>query len=465
MFFKKKKQPRHADQHIGIIGAGPSGIAAAWFLMKEKGYKDVTILEAEEEVGGKCRTVTYTDSKGDTNNYELGAEYITYAYDLIFKFMKEVGEETTTAGDIMSILGNGKFADAAKSEPFLKVLPALLRYLRILKKYNKAITNPSNAGIANDPFLSQSSEDFIKSNKLDALKSVFLVEQFGYGSFEEFPAINLMRTVPLSTMRRTIIQQIPIIRKFWRRPIASLACNGTQGLFKKMADELDRMKEKVSPGKQQKAVVLGEKVRRISKVEDESRSPLLVQTTKGGTYYFDKVICCVAPDVVAGFVEFLSKDTKDLMMKFKYNPYYVGCIDPDRNLDQAYYQNQTLKPDEPVQFSKRWDDSSIIAYGYNWTATNDFQPGNVKGEELLKEKMKVYLKDNMLINSYSYLEGGVAWDNYHPHVSISDYQAGYFDKLESIQGIDGIFLAGDGMSMESMECSARYSQELVNQYF
>ena len=38
----------------------------------KKGYTDITILEAEEEVGGKCRTVTYTDSKGVANNYELG---------------------------------------------------------------------------------------------------------------------------------------------------------------------------------------------------------------------------------------------------------------------------------------------------------------------------------------------------------------------------------------------------------
>ena len=48
-----------------------SGIAAAWFLMK-KGYRDITILEAEDEVGGKCRTVNYTDSNGVENNYELG---------------------------------------------------------------------------------------------------------------------------------------------------------------------------------------------------------------------------------------------------------------------------------------------------------------------------------------------------------------------------------------------------------
>ena len=85
-----------------------------------------------------------------------------------------------------------------------------------------------------------------------------------------------MRTVPLSTMRRTIIQQIPIVRCFWRRPIASLAINGTQGLFKKMADELDCAKAKKTSGENKKAILLSEKVTKISKVTEESSSPLLV---------------------------------------------------------------------------------------------------------------------------------------------------------------------------------------------
>ena len=94
------------DCRIGIVGGGPAGIAAAWFLEK-KGYKDVTILEGDV-VGGKCRTVNYTDSSGITNNYELGAEYITYAYDTLFEFMKEVDEEWVEAGGIVTILGDGK---------------------------------------------------------------------------------------------------------------------------------------------------------------------------------------------------------------------------------------------------------------------------------------------------------------------------------------------------------------------
>ena len=85
-----------------------------------------------------------------------------------------------------------------------------------------------------------------------------------------------MRTVPLSTLRRTIVEQIPILCWFWRRPIASLAVNGTQDLFKKMADELDRKKATKSLP-ELKAIKYGEKVQHISKVP----GGLLVRTSIG----------------------------------------------------------------------------------------------------------------------------------------------------------------------------------------
>ena len=333
------------------------------------------------------------------------------------------------------------------------------RYIKILKKYKGVIENPCNAGVADDPFLTQSSHDFITKNKLEALKPIFLVKQFGYGTFEDFPAIDLMRTVPLSTLRRTIVEQIPILRWFWRRPIASLAVNGTQDLFKKMADELDRKKAKSLP--ELKAIKCGEKVEQISKVP----GGLSVRTSKG-MYQFEKVICAVPPDVVASFTEFLPKEEKDLMMKTKYHPYYAGCLDPpSKNLGTAYYQNQDPEKGEPVQFSKRWADSPIMAFGYNFVDAPEFKRGNTSGEKYLQNKMKAYLKSNMLIDSYEYLPGGIAWNNYHPHVALQDFQAGYYDDLETYQGTDGIFFTGDAMAMESLEYSCKYSKSLVQQYF
>ncbi|KAL7733361.1 hypothetical protein ACLKA6_004854 [Drosophila palustris] len=54
---------------IVIIGSGPAGIAAATRLL-EQGFKNVTILEAENRIGGRINTIPFADSVVD-----LGAQW------------------------------------------------------------------------------------------------------------------------------------------------------------------------------------------------------------------------------------------------------------------------------------------------------------------------------------------------------------------------------------------------------
>lgn len=44
------------NTRIGIIGAGPSGISAAYALSR-LGYKNVTVVEKHHTVGGMCESV------------------------------------------------------------------------------------------------------------------------------------------------------------------------------------------------------------------------------------------------------------------------------------------------------------------------------------------------------------------------------------------------------------------------
>lgn len=67
-----------------IIGAGASGVAAATRLI-ENGLTDVTILEAENRIGGRVNTIPFDDGV-----IELGAQFChgnvnNAVYDLAFK--------------------------------------------------------------------------------------------------------------------------------------------------------------------------------------------------------------------------------------------------------------------------------------------------------------------------------------------------------------------------------------------
>lgn len=49
------------DKKIVVIGAGPSGIAAATRLI-ENGFTDVKVLEAENRIGGRIHTIQFADN-------------------------------------------------------------------------------------------------------------------------------------------------------------------------------------------------------------------------------------------------------------------------------------------------------------------------------------------------------------------------------------------------------------------
>ncbi|MBR3129590.1 MAG: aminooxidase, partial [Clostridia bacterium] len=54
---------------------------------------------------------------------------------------------------------------------------------------------------------------------------------------------------------------------------------------------------------------------------------------------------------------------------------------------------------------------------------------------------------------------------YFPHVFSKDYAAGWYDKVEAMQGKYDTFYAGEIMSFGDMDETAEYSRELVERFF
>ena len=79
------KMIKNLNEKICIVGSGPSGMSAAWYLQK-KGYTDITILERLDRVGGKCNT-----PKFDGKYYEMGAVIALPTYYKSLALMDEAG--------------------------------------------------------------------------------------------------------------------------------------------------------------------------------------------------------------------------------------------------------------------------------------------------------------------------------------------------------------------------------------
>ena len=76
---------QNSEMKIGIVGAGAAGLTAA-DVLKEKGYKNVTVLERSAVPGGKCCSMEY-----EGRPYELGAGVISANSDTVLGLVKKYG--------------------------------------------------------------------------------------------------------------------------------------------------------------------------------------------------------------------------------------------------------------------------------------------------------------------------------------------------------------------------------------
>ena len=54
---------------------------------------------------------------------------------------------------------------------------------------------------------------------------------------------------------------------------------------------------------------------------------------------------------------------------------------------------------------------------------------------------------------------------YKPHVNTAEFQAGFYDDLDAIQGNDGIFIIGSILDFEIVNAALRSAKAVVDEYF
>ena len=67
------KAAEHFD--VLIVGAGISGIGAAWHMQHQAPDKSFLVLEVQEDFGGTWRTHTYPGIRSDSDLYTFGYRF------------------------------------------------------------------------------------------------------------------------------------------------------------------------------------------------------------------------------------------------------------------------------------------------------------------------------------------------------------------------------------------------------
>ncbi len=181
---------------ICIIGAGPAGLSAAYFLRK-KGYKNIIFLEKEKQAGGKCRTIFYKD-----RFYELGAGLLASDYSITLKIIKELVLKTRPLKDMGStiILNNNGLEIKPSPLNKLKFIWDLFFKFGYLILKNKSFYKPGLSNISKDFY--ETFDIYCRKNNLkDFAQTVNLVcTSFGYGYFDTVPTAYYLKYLTFTSL-------------------------------------------------------------------------------------------------------------------------------------------------------------------------------------------------------------------------------------------------------------------------
>lgn len=247
-----------------IIGGGPAGLTMAKML-RDRGFDQVTILEASEKVGGKCLS-----SSIDGHIVEFGTCYAIWSHRYILKQMKVLGigrnylkAQRIDDRELLDYIREGS------GGPFVaQVLKyAWLRY-RLMARARKG-----DARINAD--LAQPTSTWLKANKLGKIERLMhrVVTSIGYGYLDRLPLLHAMRWVDIDML-------ITGLLKFTVMPE-----HGWQHFWDRFSEDLD--------------IRLGQPVKHITRNE----TGITLQTQDGAEYRADHLINTIPMDQFCAMTE------------------------------------------------------------------------------------------------------------------------------------------------------------------
>ena len=418
-------------------------MSAAYFL-QQRGYRDVVVLERENRVGGMCRTVEY-----EGRHIEAGAMIVTDAFPLVRSLASAVGADQYYPMKS----GVAYEADTFKQEHWPQALShdygrgqyarALLAYLRLRRSYGMG--RPGLRGVPSE--IARSFSDWSSAPKFQPLQAFFErgVLGMGYGPYDTLPTAYVFKMFSWaniwSFMRTTISGESGRAPRL--RPGMLAFVRGYQTVWDEMSKRMD--------------VRLNANITRIE------RNGNIAVHLQGVTepLRFDRLIVTSPLDRSLDFLD-ASNDERDLFSRIQYSDYHV------------FITRAAGLPDRPVGAFHAARNGSVGRMSMGVTnPPSDLRVLYLRGE--IGENRRTLPPDQVLESALAQVErlGGkvsevveqIHWPYYFPHVSPEAMLAGYYDRLEALQGDRDTFYANGLMNFGDVEHTVEYSRDLVDRHF
>lgn len=389
--------------HVAIIGAGFSGLLAAYLL--EKNNISVTIYEKEENIGGHCHTLT------SNNNYmELGT--ICSFTDHIKELLIDLKIDYSTHFLYRNFVDSNFINTEHMTQSEVKQLMIDLEiFKKVVTKYPKSLSSINFDYIDEDLLLPF--KDFIYKHNILSIGKFLqpFISSFGFGSIDS-------------------VQTYYILRSF-NTEIINAFLNGDRLLFfnKGTSEIIYKLSENISDIRYNLGVNNIEHFGKKVKVDTIYSSDI-----------FDKVLITtkLPRDVIK------DKLYNKLMKKIETNP-FISCtyeIADSESLTTYFKDNQgKIGKTQYFRISKQNNRITLVAYAYGVVnkdiidgMTKDIETLNIKILHLITVKQWYifpHLKSINLTNSF--------YQDINKHQKVSNIRM--IGSLVSIPSIDNLYLS------------------------
>lgn len=413
------------DEKIAIIGGGISGLVIAEGLQK-KGYKNITVFEKEDRIGGKLDTIWYQGKA-----YELGALFGLPSHRHLKALLKtfNIKVDGPKLSRVNYDINGIKIMQIPKAElnhfaDELDRLPDVLAEYESLEKDNICkVESPLMLPFA----------QWCDMNGFRILKTVYIhyFTSYGLGYIEDVPALYVLKTLTYDNLM-----------SFMAFPEFFTWKEGVSSLIHSLQQEI-------------KDIRLAQCVKKISL----SKHKKLYIHTEFEILEFHRVI------ITAPFNQFSNiyeedDEMKEFLSAIKYQAFNVyafiaekipegcGCI--LENLDKE-------KKGHIVVWNSRWrptkGEELVVVYAYD-------NPGNSKGDSfkvIENDLIRLGIQNPRL---YRFKQ----WQH-APYVETEILKKGFYEKMAAMQGQNNIFFAGEIMSTVTMDNCIQHATYLMNKYF
>jgi len=458
-------------ERICIIGGGPAGVGAAMYLEK-KGYKNYVIYEKDNRVGGKCWSPSLSIEEGSSERrtIEMGAIMGAKTYWAVHE--AELFGGTDHDGPKMGRIymnkeGKEIFPFDPKKNFSFKKLFDLLKLKKAVKRLAKLMETKyvgydvnGHRGIAEGKYnglskleinhmepvegenpnlkdLALPFTEFCKLNKVEPVMKIWIAPftSFGYGFFDEMAAGYVMKYLDVATT----VEFINMRLWTWAK--------GTQAIWEGVNGHL------LNHAK------LNSEVTKIVRKDGK-----VIVTVNGVDEVFDKLIVTIPLDWFSKIADARDEE-KELFGKIIHEKYVsvANRIEDGKCPQISAYLFDNMVPERLghlMVYYHRWSDIKnqvIITYALR----------NHQGsEDVSYDFTKKTLLEDMAICGAPVKKIEIEEESYYcPHLSCDDYKAGWYDKVDAMQGKDNTYYGGEVMAFGDMEETLEASRDLVGRFF